>query len=775
MIYNSKDKDKEYKMNNSCSKSTRPIRWWIPFVFVITVLLTPFFVLFIYQDSSDSLMLAHGVADMQTELFRVRKEIHLYEHGERTLDQVRRLLERVKSKKIMLNESRTSYHGLEVSVDSNSLHRPRFELASMALDEVLAQFYKSIDEVALGNSANLHMLESAFEEADWRLEKIENELIRESNSDMGRLFMIVFVFSLVTALAIITVGLVKYRQCMKCFKEMEKKDERHAFLNTLFNNMNDAVYAVDERHFIREVNRAACRELGYERDELVGKHVSVVDVEASRVEKEVFQNRKNNEATQLKTHHRRKDNTVFPVDLSICPFREEDRAWVVAVARNLGDQEEREKKLVRRIEMLTSPKLSEPASSEELFADSELLSFLSAMPFPVVVFREDRNPVPLSIYDDRVADSLLKILFHQISLVKPDKPLQPLSNPETYEMPMDRDSGLAELWFSATMFGSQRLYLTSGPIRLQSDRSEEERIKRFSELLGRDLQESRQVWKTLPEMSEIEVRTRAGMFVCQLQPVIDLAKKNSFQARAYHECQEQIVACKNSQHEMSERLKESDEALQRMVSELRAPVLNIQGFLNLVLEQVDGELSAEAERDVKTLKKELDVFDGYMKRLSAYANVHREERLETRSETLQKLVDEARGRLHREFGLSFASLDIEGGSLVITGDFLKLKKMMLYLLRTVALYSAPPVSVRMIGKECEGGISIEMISETFNLLVEDKERLFDLFYIDRDGRGIDNYFPMVKKILRGMGANVGIIAGREGKGIRIMITLNNGS
>ena len=109
---------------------------------------------------------------------------------------------------------------------------------------------------------------------------------------------------------------------------------------------SDAFFLLDEKHVILDVNHQACRSLGYTRDELVGMTPADLDrgLGASDVEC-LERSLEAGETIAFESLHRRKDGTVFPVEVRAQVFSEGGRQFKVALARDVSDRKRAEQAL----------------------------------------------------------------------------------------------------------------------------------------------------------------------------------------------------------------------------------------------------------------------------------------------------------------------------------------------------------------------------------------------------------------------------------------------
>jgi two-component system, sensor histidine kinase and response regulator len=107
----------------------------------------------------------------------------------------------------------------------------------------------------------------------------------------------------------------------------------------------DAFFLTDEQGRVLDVNRRACENLGYTRDELIGMSpFDFVDLEPTVFEDRIRQLLAG-EAVAFESRHRRKDGTVFPVETRAKSFREGGRQFLVSLARDVTDRKQAEERL----------------------------------------------------------------------------------------------------------------------------------------------------------------------------------------------------------------------------------------------------------------------------------------------------------------------------------------------------------------------------------------------------------------------------------------------
>ena len=108
----------------------------------------------------------------------------------------------------------------------------------------------------------------------------------------------------------------------------------------------DAIFVHDFSGRFVEVNAQACASLGYTREELLGMIVSDVEVDFDLAGGRAAWNRiELGRSSSLKGHHRRKDGSVFPVEVRFGSFALRGERVFVALVRDISERERAGKEL----------------------------------------------------------------------------------------------------------------------------------------------------------------------------------------------------------------------------------------------------------------------------------------------------------------------------------------------------------------------------------------------------------------------------------------------
>ena len=171
------------------------------------------------------------------------------------------------------------------------------------------------------------------------------------------------------------------------------EDERRASqarFRTFVDHAADAFFVQDGQLRIVEVNRQACESLGYSREELIGMHPRDFDICVDEtILAQLMQRTVAGETPAFESYHRRKDGTVFPVEIRGRVF-EQDGRWFLTTARDITERKRVEQRLLAHhsvTRILAEASTFEEATPKILQALSECLRWDVS-----VLWRHDREP-----------------------------------------------------------------------------------------------------------------------------------------------------------------------------------------------------------------------------------------------------------------------------------------------------------------------------------------------------------------------------------------------
>ncbi|MBI3784356.1 MAG: PAS domain S-box protein [Deltaproteobacteria bacterium] len=128
-------------------------------------------------------------------------------------------------------------------------------------------------------------------------------------------------------------------------KEQALNDSEPRF-RTLIEHAADAIYVHDAAGVITDINPQACNNLGYSRDELIGRPLTDIDqqVEPERVRHSLLQ-LESGAPIVVDTVHRRKDGSTFPVEIRSVRFMWNGQPHVLGMCRDVTERKQMEQAL----------------------------------------------------------------------------------------------------------------------------------------------------------------------------------------------------------------------------------------------------------------------------------------------------------------------------------------------------------------------------------------------------------------------------------------------
>jgi PAS domain S-box-containing protein len=112
-----------------------------------------------------------------------------------------------------------------------------------------------------------------------------------------------------------------------------------ARFRTFVDRATDAFFLLDDQLAVVDVNRQACEGLGYSREELVGMHPRQFDAGLDDRSIELLAQRAlTGETITFETMHRRRDGTVFPVEIRSGTFHQGEQMLYLALARDISER-----------------------------------------------------------------------------------------------------------------------------------------------------------------------------------------------------------------------------------------------------------------------------------------------------------------------------------------------------------------------------------------------------------------------------------------------------
>src|SRR2546421_10356438 len=133
-----------------------------------------------------------------------------------------------------------------------------------------------------------------------------------------------------------TISAVGINELKRAESELRISEQR---FRTFVDHASDAFFLFDDRNVVLDVNRQACERLGYTREELIGLTAIDFDPDITPARLEEIQRKLDDkQSVAFESRHRRKDGSIFAVEISGKAFWEGGRRLTVALARDITER-----------------------------------------------------------------------------------------------------------------------------------------------------------------------------------------------------------------------------------------------------------------------------------------------------------------------------------------------------------------------------------------------------------------------------------------------------
>jgi PAS domain S-box-containing protein len=164
-------------------------------------------------------------------------------------------------------------------------------------------------------------------------------------------------------------------------KEAETQlEESETLFRGLFDLSPDAVVVIDPHDSVLwpiiDCNMAACVMNGYERDELIGQSIDILNLTTGTPEERTAYLDQLRQAgiLKLETQHRRKNGEVFPVEVSTSLIKVGEREMIIGIDRDITERKQVEAELLREKQFLEALILNSPAAIVVLDTKENIVS-----------------------------------------------------------------------------------------------------------------------------------------------------------------------------------------------------------------------------------------------------------------------------------------------------------------------------------------------------------------------------------------------------------------
>ena len=171
-----------------------------------------------------------------------------------------------------------------------------------------------------------------------RLRDYRLDMKRKDGSTMPALFSAVAVYDAGGAFQMSHSTVLDWTDRVRTEAALQRESEKNL---ALLHNASDGIHILDEEGDVVEASDSFCAMLGYTRDEVIGMNVGMWDVgfeTAEELRAAVRRQFKGRERAQFQSRHRRKDGSVFDVEISGHPLVLAGRPLLFNASRDITDR-----------------------------------------------------------------------------------------------------------------------------------------------------------------------------------------------------------------------------------------------------------------------------------------------------------------------------------------------------------------------------------------------------------------------------------------------------
>jgi PAS domain S-box-containing protein len=383
-------------------------------------------------------------------------------------------------------------------------------------------------------------------------------------------------------------------------REVQRSEGRY---RRLVENAADPVYLADATGRIREVNGAACRSLGYSREELLGLLVADVD-EGARPEQfiESWSNAPLEEPRVFQAMHRRKDGTTFPVEVKAVVFAEDGERFTLGMARDISGRKEAEARIASLNAQLESrvAALTRPAGDLDEVAFTDVFdleeiqriqdAFAEATGVASIITDVEGRPLTRPSNFCRLCSEIIRKTPRGLANCHRSDAALGRMNPGA---PILQPCLSGGLWDGGTSITVGDRHIANWLIGQVLDSPDEERMMAYAREIGADEDEYRKALAEVTRMPKEQfAKVSQALYLIATQ-LSRTAYANLQQARFITAQAQAEEALRSAKEEAEAASRVKSQFLANMSHEIRTPLNGLLGMLQLLrlsaLDQEQGE------------------------------------------------------------------------------------------------------------------------------------------------------------------------------------------
>ncbi len=245
------------------------------------------------------------------------------------------------------------YHGMGDGVFGGKLinHFDQSTTAAKIALEVLNG--RPVEDIAVMLKSSNHYIFDYLEMKRFGIDRAdlpeESTIINEPFSFYKKYKTIIWVVSsafvsLLVLILFLVFNIIIRRRVEKSLRESEER------IRTTMDQAGDGMFLIDSAGRLLDVNQRACEMLGYTKEELLSMSAPDIDPEYP-IERfiKLISTLKLNEQTTIETVHRRKDGSIFSVEIRIGLIQTQGKEHVLALVRNITNRMQVEQERIQLV------------------------------------------------------------------------------------------------------------------------------------------------------------------------------------------------------------------------------------------------------------------------------------------------------------------------------------------------------------------------------------------------------------------------------------------
>ncbi|MEI6306318.1 MAG: PocR ligand-binding domain-containing protein, partial [Deltaproteobacteria bacterium] len=370
--------------------------------------------------------------------------------------------------------------------------------------------------------------------------------------------------------------------------ELKAKNAELQMANHSIEKLIDPVFWISPNGRILKVNEAACKALGYSRDEMT--LMSITDIDSNYTEEswpEQWENLKSETSVRFETQHRSKDGTLNEVEVVANYISFEDQEFNCATVRDITDRKQLERIQAHRIITLTSPEeeLSD-IHFTDLFDIEEIQAiqdaFASATGVASLITDINGNPITRpSNFCTLCMDIIRKTEKGLANCCRSDAALGRI-NPDG---PMTQPCLSGGLWDGGTSICVGNRHVANWLIgQVLDEDADLDNMMSYARDIGADEDMYRLALKDVKRMSISQFREISNTLFLIARQLSRMAMQNIQQARHIAERKRNEKEREELIHKLEDKTTELERFIYTVSHDLKSPLITISGFLGFLRE-----------------------------------------------------------------------------------------------------------------------------------------------------------------------------------------------